>query len=371
MKILFITDLYPVKTEETTTPVTLHNFVIEWINQGHKVNVIKSNFVFNSLLRGKPFYKDGFYDFEGVNICNLNYYTPFFFNVLNKIPSKIKYADYDVIVAHMPAGIILADKIARTIRKPLVCSVHYSDLEVLTKPIYSIYFKNRMEGAYKRAKKIACRSFVLQNKFKKIMPKLAKKTFIAASGVNEKIVTAEKTLFETRRTTRTVLACANLIKRKNIDKLILAFKDVDNLELKIIGDGEDFKNLKILGEKNLNIKFLGRLPRNEVLEEMKKADIFILPSVNESFGMVYIEAMASGCLTVCTKDDGIDGIIIDGENGFLCEPTVEGIKEVLLKIKALDALTLGQIKKNSITTVKQYTREICAKNYIENIIQSI
>ena len=113
------------------------------------------------------------------------------------------------------------------------------------------------------------------------------------------------------------------------------------------------------------IQFLGRLSNDKVLQEMQKADVFILPSVNETFGMVYLEAMASGCITVCTKGDGIDGIIIDSENGFLTEPTVDGIKETILRIKSCQ--NLDQIRQNSIDTIKNFTQESCAKNYLNQL----
>ena len=61
---------------------------------------------------------------------------------------------------------------------------------------------------------------------------------------------------------------------------------------------------------------------------MRESDIFILPSRNETFGMVYMEAMASGCITVCSKNDGVDGIIRDGINGFLCEDIEETLIEM-------------------------------------------
>ena len=61
MKILFITDLYPVKEDEKTTPRTLYDFVQGFKKAGHDVNVIKPNFILNSFLRGKPFYKTGQY----------------------------------------------------------------------------------------------------------------------------------------------------------------------------------------------------------------------------------------------------------------------------------------------------------------------
>lgn len=359
MKILFITDLYPIKSSEINTPLTLHNFVFEWIKQGHNVDVIKPNFILNSFLRKKPFYKDGFYEYDGVKIFNVSYSTPFLFDITKKLPESIDVSDYDVIISHMPSGIIFANKLAKMFDKPLVCGVHVSDIEVLTKPLYRFYFKKQLQEAYKNAKKIACRSFVLQKKFNAFLPELADKTFIAPSGIDITIINQQKSEFHSPIK---VLTCANLIKRKNVDKVILAVKDLKEFELTIIGDGKEFDNLNKISKE---VNFAGHLPSEKVLEQMQSADIFVLPSVNETFGMVYLEAMASGCITVCTKNDGIDGIIKDGKNGFLCEPNPESIKEVLLKIKNHE--NINKIRENSLFTINEYTQQTCAKKYLENI----
>ena len=124
MNILFITDLYPVNENEKTTPRTLFDFVQEWQKQGHNVNVIKPNFILNSFLRGKPFYKTGQYG----KVFNANYWTPFWFDIKRKIP---KLANYDIVIAHMPSGILFADKL----KIPFVAGIHNSDLEVLTNPL--------------------------------------------------------------------------------------------------------------------------------------------------------------------------------------------------------------------------------------------
>ena len=61
MSILVITDLYPVSENEKFTPRTIKNFVTEWEKMGHEVKIIKPNFLLNSFLRKKPFYKTGTY----------------------------------------------------------------------------------------------------------------------------------------------------------------------------------------------------------------------------------------------------------------------------------------------------------------------
>lgn len=360
MKILFISDLYPLKEDEKNCPLTLHRFVANWIQLKNQVDVIRPNFLINSFLRGKKFYKNGFYKYDGVRIFNVNYFSPFWFNVTKKLPKEIDLANYDIIVAHMPSGAIFARKAAKIAQKPLVCGVHCSDIEILTNPFYGFYFKKKLENAYSAAKKIACRSFVLQKKFCKLYPDWAEKTFVAPSGINTPLSSSSVT---SHLSPFTVITCANLIKRKNIDKLILAINDLKEFKLTVIGEGPELEKLKKPALEN--VKFTGKISNAEVLRQMKNSRIFILPSVKETFGMVYLEAMASGCITVCTKNDGIDGIIIDGENGFLCEPSVKEIKETLIKIKNFE--DKGEIINNALKTIQSYCEENCALNYLENI----
>lgn len=359
MNILFITDLYPVKIEEKTTPRTLLNFVSEWQKLGHNVKIIKPNFLLNSFVRKKTFYKTKEYE----NILNVNYWTPFCFNVLEKIK---KYQDvnpskFDLVIAHMPSGILFADKLG----VPFVAGIHSSDLEVLSKMLYKFHFKKRLEQALHNAKAIACRSFVIKNKLLKLYPEFSEKTFVAPSGVDENIIRQPNFKTFDKRKIK-VLTCANFKKRKNIDKVIEACKNLENFELTVIGDGKDRKKLE---QTDANVKFLGHLPNKEVLEKMRESDVFVLPSVGETFGMVYLEAMSQGCITVCTKGDGIDGIIKNGENGFLTEPTIKSVKETLLNIKNLTADELKTLYSNSFNTICQYVSTKCAYDYLQQIFK--
>lgn len=356
MNILFVTDLYPVKSDEKTTPRTLLAFVEEWKKMGHNVDVLKPNFILNSFLRGKPFYKSGQYE----DVFNVNYWTPFLGNVKSKLPNLPKY---DIVVAHMPSGILFADKLGL----PFVAGIHNSDIEVLTNPLYKIHFKSRLEKALKNAKAIACRSFVLQDKLLKLYPEFEEKTFVAPSGINEKLLDeTNHSLFTTHHSLIKVLTCAHFKKRKNIDKVIKACKGLEGFELTVIGDGRERKSL---GKIDKNVNFTGRLPHDEVLVKMRESDVFVLPSVGETFGMVYLEAMVSGCITVCTKGDGVDGIIKNGENGFLTEPNVDAIRETLLNIKNLDENRLKTLRINSFQTVSELTSLKCAEHYLQQILR--
>lgn len=394
MNILFITDLYPVKSDEKTTPRTLLAFVEEWEKMGHNVDILKPNFILNSFLRGKPFYKSGQYE----DVFNINYWTPFWFDVKRKFNgnsrlgtlAQLNKHNYNIVVAHMPSGILFADKLGL----PFVAGIHNSDIEVLTNPLYKIHFKPRLEKALKNARAIACRSFVLQDKLLKLYPEFEEKTFVAPSGINKKAAMfldakqnekhsadtnfsrftshislssdMNHSLLTTHHSPIKVLTCAHFKKRKNIDKVIKACKGLECFELTVIGDGKERKKLEKIDK---NVIFTGRLPHDEVLAKMRNSDIFVLPSVGETFGMVYLEAMASGCITVCTKGDGIDGIIKDRENGFLTEPNSESIKETLLNIKNLTKEELNSLYTNSFNTIQHYTSTLCAERYLQQILK--
>ncbi len=364
MNILFITDLYPVKDNEQTTPRTLYDFVHEWQKSGHKVDVIKSNFILNSFLRGKPFYKTGQYG----NILNINYWTPFWFNIKRKQPALLTSFPSDLlIIAHMPSGILFADKLGL----PFIAGIHNSDLEILTKPLYKFHFKKRLENALKNAKAIACRSFVIRDKLLRLYPEFESKTFTVPSGIDENLIVPFSEWTRENQSSSDfppvkVLTCANLKKRKNIDKVIEACKGLESFELTVIGDGKERKKLEKLDK---NVKFTGRLSHVDVLTKMRESDVFILPSIGETFGMVYLEAMSQGCITVCTKDDGIAGIIKDGENGFLTLPISNEIRKTLLKIKNMDDDSLKTIRYNSFQTIKKYTSKHCADEYLQQIFK--
>lgn len=343
MRILVITDLYPISEDEKNTPKTIQAFVKSWENLGHEVKIIKPNFLLNSYLRKKPYYKDGIYG----QVENINYITPFWGNIKKKI--KTLFAP-DVVIAHMPSGLIFANKLGVS----FCAGVHASDIEVLTNPIYKIYFKTELEKAYKNAKCIACRSYTLKDKFLKLYPQYENKTFVAPSGVDEeKIIKREWQEKEKIK----VLTCGQFIKRKNIDKVIKACERFYNIELTVIGSGK--QKLEKISDKPI---FLGQIPHEKVLEKMRESDIFILPSKNETFGMVYLEAMASGCITVCSKNDGIDGIIRDGVNGFLCED----IEETLDRILSLEDKNM--ILKNSYETIMNFTSQKAGENYINYLV---
>ena len=355
MKILFVTDLYPIGEEKIAK--ALFYFVQEWQKLGHEVDVIRANFVINTKLRGRKIIEEKLYEENGTKIYNLNFHTPFFFNIYNKLPKDFSLKNYDVMISHMPCGALMAQKLLKKEKIKYICAVHASDITVLTDFKY-LPFRNSLKKAYRLADKISARSPILKEKIEKIIPN--NKTFIAYSGIN--IEPIEKPLNKEL----TITTVASLIKRKNIDVIIKALNEMPQIKLNIIGSGPEEKNLKKL-VKGSNIQFLGQLQRPLVIEQLKKSDIFVLLSDNETFGLSYLEAMATGNIVIGKKSDGIDGILKDNENGFLIVPNIEELKKCIDKILSLKEDEISTIKANCAKTIKELTSQSAAENYLKNI----
>lgn len=358
MKILFVTDLYPIGEENIAK--ALFYLVQEWQKQGHSVEVIRANFIANTIFRGRKIIEEKIYNEFETKIYNLNFYTPFWFYVYKKLPKNFSLNSYDVIISHMPCGSLMAQKLLKRDKIKYVCGVHCSDIVVLNDFKY-FPFRFALKNAYKNADKIAARSPILKKKIEEILPDIKNKTFVAFSGIDEEII---KKPLNNKITITTV---ASLIKRKNVDVVINVIKKLPQINLKIIGSGKEEKKLKLLAKNCPNIEFLGQIPRNQVIEELKKSDIFVLLSNNETFGLSYLEAMATGNIVIGKKADGIDGILVDNENGFLINPNENDLKRCIEKILLMKDKEIEIIKNNMKNTIEKLTLEVASKSYLSNI----
>ena len=129
---------------------------------------------------------------------------------------------------------------------------------------------------------------------------------------------------KTDNTPRAVISVGTLKARKCMDRTLEAFArlagEYPDATLTIVGIGEMEAQLRArIAELGLEgrVTLTGGLPHEEVLARMAKSDLFVLPSWGEGYGIVYIEAMAAGCIAVGTQGEGIEDTITDGENGFL------------------------------------------------------
>jgi glycosyltransferase involved in cell wall biosynthesis len=92
-------------------------------------------------------------------------------------------------------------------------------------------------------------------------------------------------------------------------------------------------------EVQQRISLKGRLSDSEVTEWMQRATVFVAPSLYESFGIIFLEAMRWGTPVIGTHAGGIPEIVIDGESGLLTEPAnPQALAEAILRVLSDDLL---------------------------------
>lgn len=123
-----------------------------------------------------------------------------------------------------------------------------------------------------------------------------------------------------------VFAGGNLTRNKGYDVLIrafaAAFSGTPECRLTLMGDGPECASLKSLAF-SLGIRdqvlFTGSVPRNMVREYMRAADVFVISSYHETFGVVAIEAIATGVPVIATRCGGPEDIVTS-DTGWLVPP---------------------------------------------------
>ena len=142
----------------------------------------------------------------------------------------------------------------------------------------------------------------------------------------------------TELTTPIITTIAELHPRKGLMYLLKACEILTKKEFNykciIIGEGEQRKEIESFiktHQLEKYIKLLGR--RHEIPHLLAASDVFVLPSLNEAFGLVLLEAMMAGLPIIATNNGGIPEIIEDGKNGILVPPKdAESLAKAVEKI---------------------------------------
>lgn len=125
-----------------------------------------------------------------------------------------------------------------------------------------------------------------------------------------------------------LISVANLQEGKGIDLNLQALALLDqrglrNWRYSVVGGGIERPRLEAMADEyglRDRVTFFGHLPHREALAKLAEADLFILPSYREAFGVAYLEAMAAGLLAIGVKGQGPEAFLRDGESGFLIPP---------------------------------------------------
>ena len=250
---------------------------------------------------------------------------------------------FDIVHAHMlprdgHAGLLLA----RALGVPVALTVHGTDIFH-----YFIPGKEPWKRNIRIAQDVDALMAVSSLLMSRVAPYRGEGSLsrVVQNGVDLSLVPNGE-----KRKPRSVISVGTLKARKCMDRTLEAFArladEYPDATLTIVGIGEMVEQLRArIGQLGLQsrVTLTGGLPHEEVLRRMAQSDLFVLPSWGEGYGIVYIEAMAAGCIAVGAKDEGIADTITDGENGFLVpagdiDETERVMRQVFAHPEAYEAL---------------------------------
>ncbi len=166
---------------------------------------------------------------------------------------------------------------------------------------------------------------------------------------------------------RIIVHTSNFRKVKRVDDVIMVFKQIYEKipsKLLLIGDGPERRNLEELcRDIGLchEITFLGK--QDAIEELMAIADLFIIPSGSESFGLAALEAMACEVPVISSNIGGLPEVNIDGITGYLSDVgNVDEMADNAIKILSDDEI-LRQFRANALKQAKRFDIEYILPQY--------
>ena len=151
------------------------------------------------------------------------------------------------------------------------------------------------------------------------------------------------------------LTVSRLARAKHIDLLIEAANNL-KINLKIIGDGRDYKRLR--SKAGPTVKFMGHVSDNELEKLYSNAKAFLFASRDEEFGIAPVEAMGRGLPVIAFASGGIIEYVQENINGYLYSKL--SLPSVTNKIKKLESLSPAQYKKfknNARKTAERFSEK--------------
>lgn len=247
--------------------------------------------------------------------------------ILQIIKRNLRDTSFDLIQVHStwPVG-MAAVFVARKLKCPFVITMHIEDdAELCMKKSARLHYERMIsESASIVAVGTPLISYIEKLQHIRENPVRIERI---ANGVDHEMIERIRTTFQPCNktvSTKFVSVC-NLWRVKGVDLNLRALARMNDSGIRdwhytVVGDGPEKSRLKDLARElgiNDRVEFTGRLSNMEAIRRVMEADIFTLPSRNESFGIVYLEAMACGKPVVACLGTGAEDIVIQNKTGIL------------------------------------------------------
>lgn len=394
MNILVLTSMYPTLDPEYQATPICHYFATQWKKMGHNVSVAHlsnplpvvyswvAKFFGNYGMKRvwsvsflKPNRKKARYNIDGIPIIYIPviHVIPYVGSSLLRKKRAYNYLSSILKEEGFVPDYVIAHWHSMAYYMPLF-KKEFPNVKTSVVLHNSVTYNKRFHSVFDSVDTWGFRSNSIKNSFEAAYGKQSRE-FICLSGVPSEYVPDQCLDKDFSSGINHFVYVGSLLKLKNIDIAMKALSEYyrgRSFTFDIVGDGPEMASLKALandlGVEN-NVVFHGRLPRDKAQTFVEKAQVFVMVSSPEAFGLVYVEAMAKGCIPVAAVGQGADGFVLDGENGFLCTPKdVDALKSVIKKICAMDSNKLSLLSKNAYNTASSMTDEKVANHYLNSVM---
>lgn len=294
--------------------------------------------------------------------------------MLRWLEENLNLRDFDVIHAHTVfSGGYAALQLHKKYGTPYIVAVRNTDVNVFFQ--YMVHLRKTGVEILRNAARIIFLSPAYQEKvLRDCVPlahleEIAAKSMVIPNGIAQLFFqqnAAPRSLGDALR----LIYVGQIDANKNLELTIQAAEILrsqgKNVTLTAIGAIKDEKYRALMDSKDF-VTHHDRCDQAQVIEYLKDADIFVMPSHAETFGLVYAEAMSQGLPVLYTAGQGFDGQFPEGEVGFAVSDTdAAGLAEGILKVSESYEI----LSKNAISGAKKFDWDTIAEEY-HNIYQEI
>ena len=274
-----------------------------------------------------------------------------------------QYKDFSLIHAQYiyPAG-LYAYYLHQIYNIPYVLTLRRADLQSIESP----FTRGTTKKILQNAAYITCPSF---SHGKLLEEKSGYTVHPVSHGIRESFLFSSVDVNKVP----VINVVARLYGWKRIDLLLDALADVKGkYTLNIIGDGECMDDLKRQAEKNsIPCDFKGFISNTETIDYLKRGDIFVLPSGEETLGRAYLEALATSNAVIGVKNSGVWGYVDETAMLFMEKDSVESLRTILQSLLDNHEQMASYKKKGYESVANGFTWKAIADEYEKSYEQAM
>lgn len=332
--------------------------------------------IYYPVLRNRDISKYKDVEYLDIDKCLNKYDRILFFyrsrKLLKNIEKKYDLNEFNLIHAHsLFSNGYIAYKLNKKFGIPYIVAVRNTDVNLFFKKIF--YLRKIGINILRNAKKI----IFISNSYKnytidkyipnKFRQDINNKSIVLPNGIDDFWFDNEFSNKNIKNMCKEInlLYVGIINKNKNLIATLkacdLLIQDGYSVKYTVIGNNLDNDIFNEVNSKNY-VNYLGSMQKEELIKYYRMNDIFIMPSITETFGLSYVEAMSQSLPIIYTKGQGFDGFFDDGVVGYSVDSNnYTEIKDRIIKIMK----DYQNISKNCVNCYKEFNWNDISKQYIK------